>query len=369
MPAEDCASRKARLSELMAQKREAMRRKQEAQRVEEVSTRERWSGLRIADRCIRAEKWDASMKSKALVPFWNLSALTPHGKDQVVIGVLCVPPALPTVSPAGEKLAEWTITDIDKNDAKQVTLLLAGAAADYWADRTGGGRSCVTVGSMFGVLNPSVCRNGRAMRVAASTQIIKLGSCPSLAFCSAKGADGLACRLPYNEESGLGYCSRHAKMSHGECQAQRPMHGSSRKRPLEPPTVFQRRCLSSRPPERPASAPLLRSGSLGTLAAGKLSDGSAARDAAACPVTAGGTMTNGLEAATRLLTAQDPDPTELLEAIHCLEAAGLDGEALRRSGLYSKLGLLVHRPDKVGLAATRLRRTWRALLDGAGVGP
>merc|ERR1719367_458006 len=160
------------------------------------------------------------MKGKSLVPFRSLAALTPHGQDQVVIGVLCSPPSPCKKMPTGGTAAEWMLTDLDKGEAHQAALLLVGDAAASWADPTGASRAHATVGSILALLNPINCRNGRALRVAAPTQVIKLGSCPSLAFCSAKLPDGAPCRGPYNRESGCSYCFRHERMSFVERQAE-----------------------------------------------------------------------------------------------------------------------------------------------------
>jgi len=64
---------------------------------------------------------------------------------------------------------------------------------------------------------------------------------------------------------------------------------------------------------------------------------------------------------------------DLHEALRELEAAAAVGSLsagplARSPGLYAQVGLLVHRPDAVGCAATRLRRAWRGLLYGIPAG-
>lgn len=356
--------RKAALAALVAKKREAVRTGQEKKRIHEDATTESWSGLRIEDRCVRREKWDAGMRGKQLVPFYDLSCLRPQARNQVVIGVLCTQPAAPRQGGNNERLAEWRLTDLDKTEAHVATLVLVDRAMDHWANVEGAGRSAATVGSIFGVLNPEPCpgRPG-SMRVSFETQVLKLGTCPSLALCSAKRTDGLACRVPYNEDGGSGYCHRHATMSHGARQQSSP----KRQRKGMPPSTAQRPLQRVPAPLRAGSG-LTGAAPLAIATSAVLSDGNPedtqARD-------------EELSRAANVLTASTAAVSELLAAISKVEAAlltkprpCLESRAVLKSRkLYEQVGVLASRPDAAGVAAKRLRRSWRAFLEDASNAP
>jgi len=142
-----------------------------------------------------------------------LHALIPQGGNQVIIGVLYAKPSPPRMGPKGEKLAEWSITDLDKHGPQQGKLMFVNRAMEHWACQDGPGRAHATVGSIFGILNPYPAGQTRCIRVSLETQVLKLGTCPSLGFCPCKLADGLECRKPYDKDQGVGLCSTHANMS------------------------------------------------------------------------------------------------------------------------------------------------------------
>eukprot|EP00421_Protoceratium_reticulatum_P063302 CAMPEP_0168414962 /NCGR_PEP_ID=MMETSP0228-20121227/29993_1 /TAXON_ID=133427 /ORGANISM="Protoceratium reticulatum, Strain CCCM 535 (=CCMP 1889)" /LENGTH=193 /DNA_ID=CAMNT_0008428769 /DNA_START=108 /DNA_END=685 /DNA_ORIENTATION=- len=166
---------------LVARKREILKQQQHQRRSCDQILTEKYSGLRITNRCMRLEKWDGCMRGKEIVHFSNLGLLTGSRRDQVVIGVLCATPSKPALSPTGERIVEWTLTDLREDNAQVSAVLLAGDAMRHWGDMEGAGQHHATVGSIFGVLNPTCARGNRAMRVTVETQLIKLGTCPSLA--------------------------------------------------------------------------------------------------------------------------------------------------------------------------------------------
>lgn len=222
--AKEVEARKVAFSKLVAQKRRALKKVMERKQVPQVADHaaaEKWSGLRITERCVRKEKWEASMKGKELIRFGQFSALRPKGRDQVVIGVLCAQPVEAVVEQTGERCAELVITDLDAVAPQTASLVLRGRAMDHWADPEGAGwRSC-TVGSVFAVLNPSRVkrRDEDAVAVSYEAQVLKLGVCPSLRFCGWKEEDGLLCRRPYSTEGSHACCSLHASSSRGERQS------------------------------------------------------------------------------------------------------------------------------------------------------
>lgn len=357
--AKAAAGRKAALSELVARKREALKKehdeKQAQQRASQVAT-ERWSGLRITDRCVRQEKWDMSMKGKELVGFGKLSTLRPAGRDQVVIGVLYAMPVGAKGSHTGEKCAEMALTDLNPRTPQVATLVLTGRAMDHWASAEGAGRRHCTIGSIIAVLNPSPLRRPGAMTASVETQVLKLGTCPSLRLCDAKDKDGLPCRMPFSAEGRDAFCSTHASMSHGERQAcliatpgrQRQRSGVATRTPVPIPSSSELRALQDSHEEarRKRRCPEGRRGT--STAVAEAAEQAALRLSAAADI-------GGASGARRLL-----DELKELEA-----STTLGPDEIRGTALYEHIGMLVQRPDEVGMAAKRLRRSWRLRLDSA----
>lgn len=341
-------NRRATLNALVARKRESLRREQEERQATEDSTTEKWSGLRISKRCVRAEKWDASMRGKTLVPFSDLGKYTPDSRDCVFIGVLMsrgVSAGLSSTT-GGERLAEWILTDLDKSSPRTLSLVLGSRALEHWVDSDGPGRACSTVGSIFGVLNPRLARRNTVLSVKFETQLIKLGNCPSLAFCDVALANGRSCRQPYNAEGGQGLCHQHAKMSHGERQSQREV------RQISTP------CLAGIRPTMAKNQP------------SKLKSSSPPGQSFSEPVVLVNGMHGGLEGiagrASRVFADESSSVAEIVTVLEELEVAALPADAVIQAGLYDKVGHVVRRADAAGLAARQLRRTWRFLLDGTG---
>ncbi|CAE8607145.1 unnamed protein product, partial [Polarella glacialis] len=207
-----------KMQEKTARLRNCLKQDQDRKKNEEDATTERWTGLRITDRCVRQEKWDASVRGKERVLLSRLSLLSQQGTDQVVVGVLCSPPAMPKMNHRSELCAEWTLTDLDKERPCEATVVLVGRAVEHWASQDGPGRPHAKVGSIIAVLNPKATGKSSAMLASMETQVIKLGMCPSLGFCSVlihTGRCGAACH-----SEGSGYCERHSNQSHWARQAE-----------------------------------------------------------------------------------------------------------------------------------------------------
>jgi len=203
-----------------------------------MANREQWSGLQIEDRCVRKEKLDASMKGKEIVPFNRLASLLPGGRDQVIFGVMYAPLRGPSKDLLGEVKAEIMLTDLDRNEPpKTLKLILMGRAMDHWADKTGAGRAQCVKGSLFAILNPIASKKHGGILATFETQVLKLGSCPSLGVCDAKDHQGLDCGIPFNRESGQDYCHRHVNMSHTERRQEMENRGRPVARPKLPGTA------------------------------------------------------------------------------------------------------------------------------------
>lgn len=355
--AKEAESRKAAMSDILAKRREALQKAREVKQVQQAAEQacvEKWSGLRIAERCVRQEKLDICMKGKQLVKISKLSALTASGKDQVVIGVLCAP-LITRLSPGGEKIAELVLTDLDHKSAQTAKLVLTGRAVDHWADAEGAGRRHCTVGSLLAVLNPSPLKQaGGGMFVAVETQLLKLGVCPSLRICSVKDKQGLPCRRPYSSEGGDAMCSMHASMSHSDRQAEMTL-----------PSPGQHRRVG----EKRKFVPMPTSSEMRKIRL--LSE--QARQQQRCPKSSGSATASISEAVEqagmRLAIAADALGARgvrlLLDQLEELEKSAFAPHEIKGSPLYEQVGALVQRPDAAGLAAKRLRRSWRLLAEGA----
>lgn len=335
--ANSTASEKAgRLKALVARKRaehKVVKQVQQEQKAVEEKSTETWSGLRITNRCVRQEKWDLSMQGKAVLPLSTLSGPDPLGRDQVIIGVLSSSVLGPHRTPDGKESAHWTLTDLDANQPQQLSLVLTGRAMEHWSRKDGLGRPQAVAGSIMAVLNPSLTGRSKTVRITFESQLLKLGTCPSFGFCTAKNRDGLECREPYNKDAGVDYCASHASMSMAARQNHRtPQHSSQTG-------------TSQATGYRPVPTPISSSTALVPSGAGLVI----------------------LERAHVALDALGQARTgAILQILQDLEAAQLDGVTLGHSKLYEKIGSLAQVEDSVGAAAKSLRRKWRILMDNAG---
>mmetsp|Transcript_5012 Transcript_5012/g.11118 ORF Transcript_5012/g.11118 Transcript_5012/m.11118 type:complete len:257 (+) Transcript_5012:89-859(+) len=213
------ADRKATVSALVAKRREAMRRETQERHDKEEVTRERHSKLRITERCMPAEKWDRCMKSKTLLKLEDLGTPLHDAMDQVIIAVLAEKGAV-TKNAKGEEYAEWSVTDVDEKLPRRATVVLVGNAMASWASPDGECYRQAGAGAILGFLNPAPTARKGAVRVSFASQVCKLGTCPSLGFCTVRLRSGLPCNNPLNSEFFQSMCPRHAAMSHGEREAE-----------------------------------------------------------------------------------------------------------------------------------------------------
>jgi len=289
--------------------------------------------------------------------FGRLGALKPGGKDKVVIGVLCAPIVGPKQGPCGEWCAEFRLTDLDKHGPRIASLVLVGRAMEHWAHVDGLGRPQCVVGSTLAVLNPGPAKRAGAMLASFETQVLKLGSCPSLRLCDAKGKDGLPCGAPYNEESGQSFCVLHSGLSHGARSHAATVAASATKRKQNCRVASVSFAAQQRQP--PTSAPIFTtpepSHPAGKRRLVDLVD-------QADRVIAGSGTSKRLAAS--LASASALSGEQVLGQLKEIEAANLDVYALRHGALYEEVGKLVCRDDVVGAAAKRLRRRWREMLHG-----
>lgn len=313
------SSNAERLKALAAKKREKLKQEVEKERAEEESTTERWSGLRIAERCIRQEKWDACMRGKELVKFERLAGLSPQAKDTVLIGVLCAEPQSAKLNHREELSTEFRLTNLDKEKPEELTLVLVARAAEHWATKDGLGREHASVGSIIAVLNPVLTGRNKAVLVSFETQVVKLGRCPALAFCSVLSSLGKPCGASCNAEMSS-YCAHHANQSHGARQAELDKSASKNRKP------------------------------------GLRMDAALPRPAASLAKTSRSTAAPDKDSSSGAAAMESIGGRALLESLKQIEVSGKPpGDEL-----YATLGALAQRADEAGEVAKRLRRTFRA---------
>eukprot|EP00929_Paragymnodinium_shiwhaense_P042784 TRINITY_DN22084_c0_g1_i1.p1 TRINITY_DN22084_c0_g1~~TRINITY_DN22084_c0_g1_i1.p1 ORF type:complete len:427 (+),score=106.05 TRINITY_DN22084_c0_g1_i1:73-1353(+) len=364
------SSRSSAFKALIARRREAHKTQTEAKRALEEDGTETFSGLRIEERCLRKEKWESCMRGKDLVDFSQLGVLRkPGSSNYVLIGVLFARPvgARAAGISAAERQVEWRLTDLRKGQPLQeVTVQLAHDAVDYWGCSDGLGYKQIQVGSIFAVLNPAPANRPNAVRVTQGSQIVKLGSCPSLGLCSAKTSDGLDCRSPYNLDTAATYCARHEGMSTWtRCNE---VSGGGRTKAVlsSQPLVSQRGVTVGQVSPAGAAAAAASSSSSGKYA-GLTVNKLAAQCSTEADADVEATLSpEALQARQLLLKAATASKSQVLAALQSLEAledrAGL---VMARGAVYEAVGKLVGRGDSVSDIAGRLRRRWRLLRDSA----
>mmetsp|Transcript_23726 Transcript_23726/g.42995 ORF Transcript_23726/g.42995 Transcript_23726/m.42995 type:complete len:608 (+) Transcript_23726:69-1892(+) len=168
---------------------------------------EKFSGLQIQDRTVGERRWGELMSGKKYVTLKSLSG-TSHSSDIVAIGVV-YEKTLPKTSSAGNRFAQWSLTDLAFPEPKTVKLLLFGDALEVWENA----EKSPAYSTIIAVLNPvplpdrgsSSGQEGGsrvAVKVTQSTQIVLLGICPSLGFCSCRKKDGMPCSMPCDKDRG-----------------------------------------------------------------------------------------------------------------------------------------------------------------------
>lgn len=187
--------------------------------------RERFSGLRITGRQVPARRWDDLMRGKRFVTFSSLvSSVTGTANDNfVAIGVV-YDKSLPKTSANGNRFANWSVTDLSFPQPRIMTLLLYGEAFEAWeADAS----KTLARGSILALLNPVPLTSREpkdkvndetraAVKVTHATQIVFLGSCPSLGFCTCKKKDGTGCSMPCDKDRGALVCYYHTMAKEAE---------------------------------------------------------------------------------------------------------------------------------------------------------
>jgi len=217
-----------------------MRRETQERNEKEEVTRERFSGLRITERCMPSERWEKCMKSKELVKLESLGTLMPDASDQVVIAVLAAKGSVEKTL-KGELFAEWTVTDVDEKLPRKISVVLVGNAMASWASPEGESFQQARVGAILAFLNPSPTARTGAIRVSFPGQVCKLGTCPSLGFCTVRLRTGLQCNGLLNSEHFTAVCPHHAEMSHGEREAEMQPDASGRTRVQAQPAPCRKR--------------------------------------------------------------------------------------------------------------------------------
>eukprot|EP00747_Dinoflagellata_sp_TGD_P187541 gnl/TRDRNA2_/TRDRNA2_45257_c0_seq1.p1 gnl/TRDRNA2_/TRDRNA2_45257_c0~~gnl/TRDRNA2_/TRDRNA2_45257_c0_seq1.p1 ORF type:complete len:836 (+),score=136.94 gnl/TRDRNA2_/TRDRNA2_45257_c0_seq1:120-2627(+) len=181
---------------------------------------ERYSGLKITDRTVRPEKWDTLMREKRYIPFDRLSSIE-HGehdaKDAVMIGVV-YEKSLPKNSANGNRYVQWNLTDFSFPKPLLLSLFLFGDAFEAWEQAA---EKPIANGAIVALLNPTKMqdRNNEnrkpdeqsraSAKVSFGTQLVQLGTSPSLGYCSCTKKDGIRCSMPCDTDRGPLICFYH----------------------------------------------------------------------------------------------------------------------------------------------------------------
>merc|ERR1740138_1861026 len=105
----------------------------------------------------------------------------------------------------GNEYVHWTFTDLAWSQPNVMTLFLHGQAFEAWEKDA---ETPVAIGSTLAILNPVPLANRKsgekesrsASKVTFGTQLVRLGTCPSLGHCTCKKKDGMKCSMPCDRD-------------------------------------------------------------------------------------------------------------------------------------------------------------------------
>eukprot|EP00746_Dinoflagellata_sp_MGD_P142714 gnl/MRDRNA2_/MRDRNA2_75649_c0_seq1.p1 gnl/MRDRNA2_/MRDRNA2_75649_c0~~gnl/MRDRNA2_/MRDRNA2_75649_c0_seq1.p1 ORF type:complete len:832 (+),score=133.62 gnl/MRDRNA2_/MRDRNA2_75649_c0_seq1:138-2633(+) len=198
--------------------------------------KEKYSGLQIANRCVGAQRFDDMMKGKKTCSVDRLDRLS-KSKDNEnwVVVSLMYERSLSQLSKKGDRYVRWLFTDLSYPKSNQFILYLFEEAYLAWEEE---GADNARVGSIFAVLNPMPMSEEKrtkaderaVLKVSHASQVVKLGQCPSLIFCTAYKKDGIHCTMPCDKEKG-NVCFYHAQ---SKAAAQVKAWGAAKKGKVAP---------------------------------------------------------------------------------------------------------------------------------------
>eukprot|EP00927_Polykrikos_kofoidii_P035484 TRINITY_DN30035_c0_g2_i1.p1 TRINITY_DN30035_c0_g2~~TRINITY_DN30035_c0_g2_i1.p1 ORF type:complete len:747 (-),score=76.35 TRINITY_DN30035_c0_g2_i1:116-2260(-) len=179
---------------------------------------ERFSNLRIIDRRVRAEKWSELMQGKNYMGFDRIAACKTLSESNVVMIGVVYDRTLPKTSAKGNRYSQWHLTDLAYPQPRCATLFILNEAFESWVENPDAAR--LPTGSIFAVLNPvplpdrddfkgSQKEKRFAANVTHGTQLVHLGTSPSLGICTSKKKDGMQCSMPCDRDRGPLTCYYH----------------------------------------------------------------------------------------------------------------------------------------------------------------
>ncbi|KAJ0398660.1 hypothetical protein ATCC90586_007114 [Pythium insidiosum] len=171
--------------------------------------RERFSGLRIADRTISADDLAGEMTGRRFIPLREMDSvprdvLTDEKTDWVTIGVV----ARKTLSKAttnGSTFMVWGLSDLDTTELG--VFLFDAAYEAHWRQLEG---SLVAV--LNATLMPASEKNKFALKAARPEEVVKLGRAVDFGICKAMTSAENRCRLAVNTATSQ-YCMHHLASS------------------------------------------------------------------------------------------------------------------------------------------------------------
>lgn len=191
---------------------------------------EKYSGLKTSSWRLRPEKWETLMRDRKYVPFDRISSLNNVGmeneKDTVLIGTL-YEKGIAKTGAKGGRFIQWGITDLAFPKPFVVSVFLHNQAFEEWGMEVEG---VVRHGAVVALLNPTFLpqtnppagskgdgSSRAAVRIMYSTQLVILGDCPSLGYCSWSKKDGMKCSMPCNLDRGPNVCFFHSLQKATTC--------------------------------------------------------------------------------------------------------------------------------------------------------
>jgi len=188
---------------------------------------DKYSGLKIAGRCLRPQRWEELMKGKRYLAFDKLGAggvLEKTEENVVAIGIV-YERSMAKTSSKGSRYAHWSLTDLNFPQPRLLTLFLHGSAFETWQENP---ERPVANGAIFAMLNPSPLpdRDGDSKKpseerrpslsVSHATQLVLLGTSPSLGYCLSNKKDGMKCSMPCDRDKGPLVCFWHTMHKEAE---------------------------------------------------------------------------------------------------------------------------------------------------------
>jgi len=184
------------------------------------------TGVRVTNPLISSTVLAERLQGRRVVPFSNIRSFTSNGKiteDWVVVGVI-VTKSPPRTSAKGSTYSVLRLSDLrGVGDLKTVSLFLFSGACKTHNKNS--------VGSVLGILNPSIFDNSKShgdeasLSVDSADRIMVLGTSRDFAVCKSKKKNGENCTSFVNKAN-CDYCVYHVKQEYQNCSRRSELQSS-----------------------------------------------------------------------------------------------------------------------------------------------